>query len=119
MLLDSPLQLLEIEFTGKLNGATWLRIAAGIDRLIDGVDRSEDGRTGTEVTVRTGEIRVIEGVVRFQSQLNIPRAVRPSDRQILVDLKVGIVESRAVEKFRFTFPKVPIGSWVNVPGLNQ
>jgi hypothetical protein len=30
--------LLEIEFAGKLDGATGLRIAAGIDRLIDGVD---------------------------------------------------------------------------------
>jgi hypothetical protein len=30
--------LLEIEFAGKLDGAAGLRIAAGIDRLIDGVD---------------------------------------------------------------------------------
>jgi hypothetical protein len=58
-------QLLEIEFSGKLNGATRLRIAAGIDRLIDGVDPSEDGRTGAEVTIRTCKIRVIEGVVRL------------------------------------------------------
>jgi hypothetical protein len=31
-------QSLEIEFAAKLDGATGLRIAAGIDRLIDGVD---------------------------------------------------------------------------------
>jgi hypothetical protein len=38
--LDSPqpAQLLEIELAAKLDGATRLRVAAGIDRLIDGVD---------------------------------------------------------------------------------
>ena len=61
-----------------------LRIAAGIHRLIDGVNGAEDGRTGTEVTIRIGKIRVIEGVVRFQAAVEyIVRAVRPSEGKFL------------------------------------
>jgi hypothetical protein len=90
--------LLEVELAGKLNRAPGLGIAIGIHRLIDRVDGSKDRGPRAKISIRIREIRMIEGVVGFQPQLDVSAAVGPSDGQIFINLKIRIVEARPVEK---------------------
>jgi hypothetical protein len=65
---------LEMKFSGKLDAAG-LWIAVGIHRLVNGVDRSEDWRTGNKVAIVICKVGVIEGVVCLESLLDLSPAV--------------------------------------------
>lgn len=88
---------LKIDLCTQLNCACRLRIAAGVYGLVHGSDHTEDSRTSAVVSVRVCKIRVVEGVVGLQTQLKISRAFS-AERDILVNLEVGVVKSGAVEE---------------------
>ena len=88
---------LKIKLARELNRSAGLRIGASIHGLINGIDVAEE-RAGAVVANWIGKVRVIEGVVRFQSQLNVARASLSAKRKVLVDLNVGVIESRAMKE---------------------
>ena len=81
--------------------------------MIDGIDVAEKSAAavvanwwaGVTVADWIGEVRVIECVVRLKAELNIARALQSAKWNVLVDLQVGIIESRTMEEVPFHISK--------------
>ena len=90
---------LEVELRGQLHGASWLRIAVHVG-CIDTSNRCDGAElpwSVGEITVRIGEVRMVESVEGFQTQLQIALTIA-AQGDILCKFQVRVVEAWSMEE---------------------
>jgi hypothetical protein len=91
-IIPARLLRLEIQLCTELNRPRRLRIAAGVDGLIDRSDHSEDRWPGAKVAARIRKVRMVEHVISFQPQLQVTGTFKPSNGSVFIYLDVGVIE---------------------------